>query len=99
MFVLSIGTALVGAYGLVTRRLRWQTLTGNLRFFLIVGFCVAASTNINYAAVRFIDAGTASMLGKLTTVFALIFGLHMATRKTVARAAPRRGPGDYWAPL
>ncbi len=74
-FVLSIGTALVGAYGLATKRLRWQTLTGNLRFFLVVGFCVAASTNINYAAVRFIDAGTASMLGKLTTVFALVFGV------------------------
>ncbi len=74
-FVLSIGTALVGVYGLATRRLRWQTLTQHLRFFLIVGFCVAASTNINYAAVRFIDAGTASMLGKLTTVFGLGFGL------------------------
>lgn len=75
MFVLGIATAQLAVYGIARGKLRWSMLRSNLLFFVIVGFCVAVSTNINYIAVRFIDAGTASMLGKLTALYAVGFGL------------------------
>ena len=47
----------------------------NLIFFLIIGFLVAASTNINYEAVAFIDPGTASLLSQTSIIFGLALGL------------------------
>jgi drug/metabolite transporter (DMT)-like permease len=75
MYVLLIASTQVAVFGLATRRLNWRLATAHWRFFLIVGFLVATSTAINYAAVAFIDAGTASMLGKMTTLWSLAFGV------------------------
>jgi drug/metabolite transporter (DMT)-like permease len=75
MYVLAIGTVEVGLFGLVTGRLRFRAAREHLIFFTVVGLLVAASTAINYASVSFIDAGTASMLGKMTTVYSIGFGL------------------------
>ncbi len=75
MYVLAIGTAEVGLYGLVTRRLRLDVLTRHRWFFLAIGLLIAGSTNINYEAVAFIDPGTATFLGKTNIVFGLLLAL------------------------
>ena len=91
MYVLLIGALQVGIFGVVTRRLQWTLAAVHWRFFLVVGLFVAASTALNYAAVAFIDAGTASMLGKMTTLWSLGFGLlwlhESLSRRQIAGAA------------
>ncbi len=90
MYVLAIGTLEVGLFGLFTGRLRVRVAREHLIFFTVVGLLVATSTAINYAAVGFIDAGTASMLGKMTTVYSIGFGLFWLhdrlTRRQIAGA-------------
>ncbi len=76
MYVLAIGAAEVAIFARLTRgRLDFDIFRRNVWFFLAIGFLVAVSTNLNYAAVAFIDAGTASMLAKASVVFGLGFGL------------------------
>jgi drug/metabolite transporter (DMT)-like permease len=75
MYVLLIGTLQVGIYGLATRRLNLSALRPHLWFYLTIGLLVAASTNINYEAIAYIDAGTASMLAQSGTIFGLGLGM------------------------
>lgn len=80
MYVIGIATVEVGLYGLYRRArgrpgIELRHVRGHLPFFLIIGFLIAGSTVINYSAVAFIDAGTASMLGKMTLLWSLAFGL------------------------
>jgi drug/metabolite transporter (DMT)-like permease len=75
MYVLGIGTVEVGLLSLIRGRPRLNVLGKHLWFFLAIGFLVAASTNINYEAVAFIDPGTASLLSETTILFGLAFGL------------------------
>jgi drug/metabolite transporter (DMT)-like permease len=72
---MAIGTLQIGLYALWVRRLDWRILHRHLPFFLAIGFLVAVSTNLNYVAIAFIDAGTASMLAKLSTLFSIGFGI------------------------
>ncbi len=75
MYVLGIATVEVFIFGLATRRLSFQVLRPNVLFFAAIGFLVAASTNINYEAVAFIDPGTASLLAQTGTIFSLGLGV------------------------
>lgn len=75
MYVMAIATAQVGLYGLWRGELRWSALRENLPFFLAIGALIGASTYCSYVAVGFVDAGTASMLGKLSIVYSIGFGL------------------------
>lgn len=75
LFVMAIGTVEVGIFGVVTGRLGIATLTRHWRFFLAIGFCIGVSTAISYSAVALIDPGTASILGKTSIVFGLVFGI------------------------
>lgn len=75
MYVLSIATLEVGLYGLFTRKLDLNIVKKNIGLFLAIGFLVAASTSINYAAVEFIDPGTASMLTETGVIWGLLLGV------------------------
>lgn len=75
MYVMAIGTVQVGIFGLWRGELRWSALRENLPFFLAIGALIGASTYCSYVAVGFVDAGTASMLGKLSIVYSIGFGL------------------------
>lgn len=74
-YVLGIATIQVGIFSLVRGRLNFDILRKYLWFFVVVGFLVATSTNINYEAVAFIDPGTASLLSETSILFGLGFGL------------------------
>jgi len=75
MYVMIVGMVVVGVYGLIRGQIKIEMLFRNIWFFLSVGLLVAVSTNINYEAVAFIDAGTAAILGKTSVLFGLGFGL------------------------
>lgn len=74
-YVLAIATVEVLLFGLARQVVNLRVARAHLGFFLSIGFLIAGSTALNYAAVAYIDAGTASMLGKMTTLFGLGFGL------------------------
>ncbi len=75
MYVLAIGTIEVGVFGLIRGGLHIRVLKRYLWFFLVIGFLVAASTNINYEAVAFIDPGTAALLAETYILFGVALGL------------------------
>lgn len=74
-FVLAVGALEMFVFNLVRGGIQWRLLTRNLWFFAVVGLLVAVSTNLNYAAVAYIDAGTASLLGKTSILFGLALSL------------------------
>jgi drug/metabolite transporter (DMT)-like permease len=74
-FVLGVGTILVGIYGLWRGELHLASLRQHLWFLLAIGFLVGSSTAMSYTAVAYIDTGTASMLGKTSTLFSIVIGL------------------------
>ena len=80
-FVLVIATTEVGIYGIATKQLRFTTFQKNVWFFLGIGLLVAVSTNLNYAAVGYIDPGTASLLGKTGQIWSLGLGLFWLQEK------------------
>lgn len=71
MFVMSIATLEMAVVLGIRRQIQWSLLRQNWRFFLTIGLLVAASTNITYTAVGYIDPGTASMLAQTSTLFSL----------------------------
>ena len=110
LFVLAIGTAEVGLFSILHRRIDLAAFVRRRWFFLSIGFCVAASTALNYTAVASIDPGTASLLAKAEIAFTLSIGIvWLRDRLTwaqgtgallalfgVAMIAYR--PGDYLSP-
>jgi drug/metabolite transporter (DMT)-like permease len=74
-FVLLIATIEVGIYGIATKKLKFENFQLNAWFFFGIGILVAISTNLNYAAVRYIDPGTASLLGKSGKIWSMGLGL------------------------
>ena len=75
MYVLAFATLEVGIFGVLSKTINVMSMRRNPVFFLIIGFLVAASTNINYEAVAFIDPGTASLLSQTSIIFGLVLGL------------------------
>ncbi len=75
MYVLTFAAIEVTIFLAIRRQIQLQVFRQHLRFFLVIGFLIAASTSFNYIAVGYIDPGTASLLAQMTSVFALGFGL------------------------
>lgn len=73
--LLAIAGVQVGVYQMIRREVHLDVLRHHWRFFTTIGLLVAASTVINYAAVTFVDSGTASLIGKTSILFSLGFGL------------------------
>ena len=78
-YVLAIATVQVGLFAATRRDVDWDLGRTRLGFFAAIGFLIAGSTVLSYTAVAYVDAGTASMLGKTGVVFGLllsVFWLH-----------------------
>lgn len=73
--VLGIAAVQVGLFQAARGETKLVLLWRRWRFFAAIGILVAASTVINYAAVAYIDPGTASLLGKAGVIFSLGMGL------------------------
>lgn len=52
-----------------------QVLWNQLPFFLTIGFLVAGATWLSYTSLQYVDAGTAGLLSRLSTIFAILFGV------------------------
>lgn len=74
-YIMSIAALQVGLYALATRQFHWRSFSPHAWFYLSIGFLVAASTMLSYESVAFIDPGTASLLGKTSTLFSVAFGV------------------------
>ena len=75
MYVMAIAAVQVGVYGWWRGVLQPTVLRDHWRFFRIIGGLFGGSTHRGFVAVGYIDAGTASMLNKVATVFSVAFGL------------------------
>jgi O-acetylserine/cysteine efflux transporter len=85
MYVIGIGTAEMTIFLAVRGEIRLEVFRRNIRFFLTIGFLVAGAMALSYTGVAFVDPGTASMLSRTSTVFALGFGL-LWLRERLAKA-------------
>jgi drug/metabolite transporter (DMT)-like permease len=65
----------IGIYGWWKGEIHWSSLRTHFWFYATIGFLVGASTALGYSAVAFIDAGTASMLSKTSTLFSIVVGM------------------------
>lgn len=75
MYVLAIATVEVFVFAAVTGRLRLRAFRAHAWFYVAIGFLVAAATALSYESMAFVDPGTASLLGKTTTLFSVFFGI------------------------
>lgn len=74
-YVLAVATVQVGVFAALQRKLHWQPAVAHFRFFAAIGFLIAASTALSYSSVRYIDVGTASMLGKTGVIISLLLSV------------------------
>jgi drug/metabolite transporter (DMT)-like permease len=70
-YVLAIAALEIAVFLAIRRKIDLRVLRDNYRFFLVVGALVAAATIFSYTSVTYIDAGTASLLSRLSTVITL----------------------------
>lgn len=82
-YYMTIATVQIALFAAVTRRIDWSILRAHLRFFLIIGFLIATSTTFSYAAVVYIDPGTAALIARMNTIFALALGIFWLKEKLV----------------
>ncbi len=73
--VLGIATVEVAAFQAARGNVGVGALRRHWPLFATIGVLVAASTVINYAAVAYVDPGTASLLGKTGVLFSLALGI------------------------
>lgn len=90
-WVIAIAALQIGLFAASQGHYRLSTLRRHLWFFLAIGALTATSTSLTFAAVSFIDPGTAALLNQTATLFGIAFGvfwLHdRLTRAQVVGAA------------
>ena len=85
-YYMTIALLLVALYAAARRRIDWSVLRDNARFFVAIGFLIALATATSFAAVAFVDPGTAAMLAQMGTIFSLALGVFWLKE--------RLGPGE-----
>ncbi|MEJ2747782.1 MAG: DMT family transporter, partial [Anaerolineae bacterium] len=70
-YTLLVGTMETAVFLALRRQIRWSVLRDNLRFFLVVGFLVAIATALSFAAVAYIDPGSAALIAQTYTIISL----------------------------
>lgn len=85
LYVQGVGTVIFGLYALVTGQLDWRVLVRHFWFFIAIGALIGVSTNMSYTAIAFIDPGTAAMLGKVSIIFSLGFGVFWLRERLTTR--------------
>lgn len=108
LYVLGLSTIETAVFMAVTKRINISVFLNHKRFFLAIGFLVALATTLSYASVRYIDPGTASLLARTGTLFALGFSLlwlkeRLSTGEWIGAGITLFGvflisfqPGDYF---
>lgn len=84
-YVLFFATVEITLFLAIRRQIKWYVLRDNLWFFLAIGASVAIATVFSYASVTVIDAGTASLLGRSSTVITLALSYFWLREKLTGR--------------
>lgn len=74
-YYMTIGLLEIALFAAVRRQIDWRVFRDNAKFFLVIGFLIAAATAMSYTAIVYIDPGTASMIARMGTIFSLGFGV------------------------
>jgi len=74
-YYMAIATGQIALFAALRRQINWRIFRDNAKFFLTIGFLIATATSTSFAAVNYIDPGTASMIARINTLFALGFGI------------------------
>lgn len=82
-FYMGIATLEIAIFATIRRQIDWRIFWDNAKFFLVIGFLIAFATAASFAAVTYIDPGTASMIARINTLFALGFGILWLKEKMV----------------
>ncbi len=82
-YYMTIAMIQIAIYAAVRREIDWRVFRDNAKFFLIIGFLIAAATAMSFAAVVYIDPGTASLIARMNTIFALGFGIFWLKERLV----------------
>jgi drug/metabolite transporter (DMT)-like permease len=75
MYIMGIATIMIGVFGLWHNRLDLKAFQHHFWFFVIIGLLIGVSTLLTYTSVSYVDAGTASMLGKTSVLFSLLLSV------------------------
>lgn len=84
-YVLAIAAVQVLLFAAATRQLHWRAFGRHAVFYLAIGFLVAASTVLSYESIAYVDPGTAALLGKTSTLFAVLLGVLWLRESLTAR--------------
>lgn len=74
-YYMTVATIEIALFAAVRGNIKWQIFRENARFFLIIGFLIATATALSFASVAYIDPGTASLIARMNTIFALAFSI------------------------
>ena len=74
-YYMALATVQIAVFAAVRRQIKWQIFREHIRFFFAIGFLIAAATSTSFAAIVYIDPGTASLIARMNTIFALGFGI------------------------
>ncbi|KAA3657669.1 MAG: DMT family transporter [Chloroflexi bacterium] len=74
-YYMTIATIQIAIFAAVRRQIKWQIFRENVRFFIGIGVLIAAATATSFTAVIYIDPGTASLIARMNTIFAMGFGI------------------------
>lgn len=73
--VIAVATLEVAAFAVSQGKFQWAGLRRNLRFSLTIGALAGAATVISFAAVEYIDPGTAALLNETSIVVGILLGV------------------------
>lgn len=82
-FYMTIATLEIAVFAAVRRQINWRIFRDNAKFFLIIGILIATATSTSFASVAYIDPGTASLIARTNTIFALGFGIFWLKERLV----------------
>jgi drug/metabolite transporter (DMT)-like permease len=74
-YYMSLALIQIAIFAALRREIDWRVFRDNWRFFTIIGFLIAVATSTSYAAIFYIDPGTAALLAQTATIFSLAFGI------------------------
>lgn len=74
-YYMTIAMVQIAIFAALRGKIDWRLFRKNARFFLLIGFLIAVATATSYAAVIYVDPGTASLVARMGTIFALGFGI------------------------
>ena len=74
-YYMTLALIQIAIFAAVRRQIDWRVLRDNAWFFIVIGFLIAVATSTSFAAVVYIDPGTASLLARMGTIFGLAFGI------------------------